>query len=467
MDRKGMSGTTKGTRVKKEEPTHLESRFRTLEVQSICMKLTNWTLHKERPILVGMKVAMVILYHYKWECFSTRPHEIVVAWVQEFYASCARKMNGLIEQGVYKVKIRIPTKNVAMQNNNKRDIALGAVASSSWRKIDVEYLESEFKVDGVSFSSISDSCVARLSLENGSSASLMLPSGLITSFKSRMWHGATMELLHTCVSAPEDGATAAVIQGGLSLALGCENDDGDSWSPNHWVLHKVNATPQESIQVELISRNVQGNVEVKHIITLGQDYLSSEIVVSNSSTTTSLHLRGSIISHLAVSTPDATYALGLERSQYFIRPPFVANFTIIPPDFYKRTDQEPGKFWAFNKLFSKWDVKNRNDDDFVELKEELEGEEEEDNYKHLTAKLSRIYNDAPRNLTIMDRGRRNSVRVRRNGFNEVYMLSPGSEHEWYDKYSYICIGHAALLQPIILNAQSQWRGALQLLNPNS
>lgn len=160
-----------------------------------------------------------------------------------------------------------------------------------------------------------------------------------------------------------------------------------------------------NVQVELISRSGEGNAEVKHIINLQRDLLTSEILVSNSSTS-SLHLLGSAICHLAVSTPDATYALGLEGSDYFIRPPFAANFSIIPPDF-KRTDRDPRKFWAFNKLFSKWNARNWNVEDDVEslvrdIKEELEGEEE-DNYKHLTEKLSRIYTSAPRSLTIIDR----------------------------------------------------------------
>ncbi|KAI3474580.1 hypothetical protein Pfo_029582 [Paulownia fortunei] len=307
-----------------------------------------------------------------------------------------------------------PTINVAVKNisvrpcnlsgtipylSNKRDFVLPAVSSTSCPQIDVDYLESEFRACGVTFSGIGDSCVLRMALENGTAANLMLPSGLITSFKAQMWHGGTMELLHTSVSARENGG--AVIQGGLSLALGCENDAGVSWSPNAWVLHQVNGTPQHSIQVELISRSEEGSAEVKHIITLGRDLLTSEIQVSNSSTS-SLHLMGSAICHLAVSTPDATYAVGLEGSDFFIRPPFAANFSIIPPDF-KRTDQDPRKFWAFNKLLSIWDARNWNVESSVkDIKEELEGEEE-DNYKHLTEKLSRIYTSAPRSLTIIDR----------------------------------------------------------------
>ncbi|PIN20411.1 hypothetical protein CDL12_06881 [Handroanthus impetiginosus] len=351
--------------------------------------------------------------------------------------------------------------------SQKREFPLLAVASTCCPQIYEDHSESELRALGVTFSGVGDSCVVRMALENGSAANLMLPSGLITSFKAQMWHGGTTEVLHTLVSERENGG--AVIQGGLSLALGCENNAGVSWSPNAWALHQVNGTPQESIQVELISRNEQVNAQVKHIITLRRDLLTSEILVSNSSTS-SLHISGSLICHLTVSTPDATYAIGLEGSDFFIRPPLVSNFSIIPPDL-KGNDRDPRKSWAFNKLFSKLNARAWNAEDVVEtlprdIKEELEGEED-DNYKHLTEKSSRIYTNAPRNLTIMDRGRRNSVTVRRNGFEELYIFSPGSEHEWYNKYSFICISHAALLESIILNAQTEWRGGLQLWNPNS
>lgn len=120
--------------------------------------------------------------------------------------------------------------------------------------IDYGYLEGKYKRCGVRFTGIGHAgCVLRMELENGSAAKLMLPSGLITSVKAQMWHGGTTELLHTSVE--QNGVGAAVIRGGLSLALGCEmiNDDDDAagtaWSPHAWALHKVTGTPQESIQV--------------------------------------------------------------------------------------------------------------------------------------------------------------------------------------------------------------------------
>ncbi|KAK1429242.1 hypothetical protein QVD17_11448 [Tagetes erecta] len=342
------------------------------------------------------------------------------------------------------------------------------IASIPYPPINADYLETEFNGHGVSFTTLGDSCVVRMGLDNGSSATLMLPSGLITSYKAPMWHGGLLELLHTSVS--DDGG-GAVVRGGVSVAFRCDDgdeNDGVLWSPVVWNLRDVGGSSDESIKVELISSNTEDKIEFKHIVTLQQDAISSEIVISNLRSS-SLRLTGSVIGHLAVSTPEATYAIGLVNSNYFVKPPIFSNFSIIPPDFNKN---DPG--WVqsgLKQLLSGWglgnpkdsfdegNAKNSQDD------EEIEGEEE-DNYKHLTEKMSMIYTSAPRNFTIMDRGKRNSVVVGREGFNELYIFSPGSSHKPYGKYAYLCVGQAALLKPVTIGPKSEWRGVQHLHNPN-
>lgn len=52
------------------------------------------------------------------------------------------------------------------------------------------------------------------------------------------------------------------------------------------------------------------------------------------------------------------------------------------------------------------------------------------------------------------------------GFEELYMYSPGSSHESYGKYAYICVGQSAVLKPIRLGPERLWRGEQHLHNPN-
>ncbi|KAG5546985.1 hypothetical protein RHGRI_012873 [Rhododendron griersonianum] len=214
-------------------------------------------------------------------------------------------------------------------------------------------------------------------------------------------------------------ASDPVIQGGVSLAFKIESDDdgGVSWSPNTWALRDVRGNPDESIQ--------------------------------SNSKSSPLRLLGSVVSHLTVSTPDATYALGSERSNFHSRPPFLSNFSIIPPESGRTKDFHLWNPFTLEELLSTWGAGKQNN--AVDTKSrEREEDPEDDNNKQLTEKMSRVYTSAPRDFIILDRGRRNSVVVQREGFNELYMFSPGSAHEWYGKYAYICVGQSALLEPIIL-----------------
>lgn len=357
-----------------------------------------------------------------------------------------------------------------ISSSKKREPRLPSAAATVWcPPLDVDCLENEYGSHGVSFSGIStgdESCMVKMTMENGSVANLMLPSGLITSYKPLMWHGGTMEVLHTSVSEGEDGE--ALIHGGVSLDLKIDLN-GILWSPKTWALRGVQGSSQEFIQVELISQNVDSNIEVKQIITLREDALSSEILVCNSSDS-SLHFTGAVISHLTVSTPEATYAIGLEGSDFFSRTPLLTDFSLIHPSFGKIGSRKARGLMDFMGVFSAWGgSKSKMDQESERMRKEteeaLEGEEE-DGYKNLAEEMSRIYTSAPRDFTVLDRGRRNSVLVGRNGFNELYMFSPGSSHEWYGKYSYICVGQAALLQPVTLSSQCEWRGKQRLCNPN-
>ncbi|KAK8508783.1 hypothetical protein V6N12_034887 [Hibiscus sabdariffa] len=222
----------------------------------------------------------------------------------------------------------------AQHNNIRREFSLPYVASVPYQPINVEYLEGEFSGHWVSFEGIGDNCVAKMGLDSGSRATLMLPSGLITSYKVLMWHGGTVELLHTSVSGDVEG--------------------------------------------------------------------------------------------------------------------------IIPPDLDEENDSDIGQPWGqmgLKRFFSGLGQSNQHD----ASEEAIEGEED-DGYKQLNEKMSRIYTSAPRFFALIDRGRRNSVAVGRDGFDEMYLFSPGSGHDIYGEYSFICVGHSAMLKPISLGPREVWRG---------
>lgn len=162
-----------------------------------------------------------------------------------------------------------------------------------------------------------------------------------------------------------------------------------------------------AIQVELISTDSHDMVQVKYIVTLEDDVLISQIMVSNNSKSSSLQLSGCILSHLTVSSPDATFAVGLERSDFFGRLPILSSSAIIPPDYGRKSESQFSQLWnqmTSNGLLSGWGPKNQKNANQTENEEEeMEEGEEDDNYKNLTEQMCRIYTSAPRDFTIIDR----------------------------------------------------------------
>lgn len=198
--------------------------------------------------------------------------------------------------------------------------------------------------------------------------------------------------------------------------------------PKRWFYHSLLVFPRIPtcvlhFQVELVSKHPELKVEVRHIIKLQEDTLSSYFVVSNSKFSP-IQLMGTIISHLTVSTPEATYAYGLGGSNFFRMPMFLSEFSIVPPDSGgNRYSSHHGV--GLRAFFPGWGERNEKsirttEDRKVESREEIENEETDD-YKVLTDPMSRIYTYAPRNFTIIDR-----VGIYFSKHENIYTCSPGA-----------------------------------------
>ncbi|XP_018469861.1 protein NDH-DEPENDENT CYCLIC ELECTRON FLOW 5 isoform X2 [Raphanus sativus] len=240
-----------------------------------------------------------------------------------------------------------------------------AAAASSYFPIDVEYLQREFSGHGATFEDIGETCVAKLKLDNGSSANVMLTRGVVTSYKVKVWHGGKVELLHTWVDQEQE---EVVIRGGVSSAFSSSDET------NEWSLHGITGDSENCVQVELRrSDKKMKEIEMKQIITLRGDTLSIELWVTNKGVSP-VNIKGcSLVSYLTVSTPEATYAVGLEGSDFVEKTPFLPRFGLVQGE----EEEEDGQYG-------------------------LSGEEES-NYKQLSEEMSRIYTLAPSSFTIIDR----------------------------------------------------------------
>ncbi|EOA38104.1 hypothetical protein CARUB_v10009573mg [Capsella rubella] len=245
-------------------------------------------------------------------------------------------------------------------------IPSASAAASPAFPIDVEYLRREFSGHGATFQDIGETCIAKLKMDNGSSANVMLSRGMVTSYKVRVWHGGKVELLHTWVEQEEEDV---VIRGGVSSAFTSSDSDDEI---NEWRLHGISGDSKDCVQMELRRSDKKiKEIEMKQIICLREETLSIEIFVTNKGSSP-IRLKGcSLVSYLTVSTPEATYAVGLEGSDFVETTPFLPRFGMVQGE----EEEERSGF----------------------------GGEEESNYKQLNEEMSRIYTCAPKSFTVIDR----------------------------------------------------------------
>ncbi|KAJ1704180.1 hypothetical protein LUZ63_003959 [Rhynchospora breviuscula] len=334
----------------------------------------------------------------------------------------------------------------------KKNFSLNAFSPSTQPlPLNLDYLKREFAGPGVVFEPIpaGHGCSVRLTMDNGSIANVTMPGGMITSYQPQMWHGANMEVLQTMVSRSDDGITK--LQGGVSVNFQCSSDDTDVWALRGWVLRGVKGKPDKSIQIEFFSSSPLDGSEARYAVTLCPNLISTELSITNNSSSP-LHITGCILNHLKASTPDATYLFGMQRASYYTCGPVMSELGIVPP--------------ATSKMGTAWAQKGL-DGLFGKRKDEDRGEEREDRSEsvHLTDETYRFYQNPPREFTVVDRGRRNSIMIGKNGFDKLYVMSPGSNHDWYGRYAYVCVG-PAVTQPVTLNPGDVWNGSQYLYNPN-
>jgi hypothetical protein len=135
-----------------------------------------------------------------------------------------------------------------------RALAPTTAAEEAAGPVNVEYLTAEFSGHGVVFEPVGGSCAVKMALTNGSVAHVLLPSGLVTSYKPAMWHGTVTEVLQTNVAEGPGGR--AVIRGGAAVDLHLAGAGG-GWSPSGaWSLRDVRGSPTTSIEVQPPTRRV-------------------------------------------------------------------------------------------------------------------------------------------------------------------------------------------------------------------
>ena len=115
----------------------------------------------------------------------------------------------------------------------------------------VEDLEQKFGQAGVKFVEAAGYRIVEMRVNEGSSARIVLQNAVVSSYKSRMWHGGLEELLYTVVVPGEDESQRPTTVGGVALRVWEVEAGSESnlAATDCWDVENVSSNPAQYVQV--------------------------------------------------------------------------------------------------------------------------------------------------------------------------------------------------------------------------
>lgn len=328
-----------------------------------------------------------------------------------------------------------------------------------------ETLDQRFGRKGIKFlESAGDVPTVELTVRNGSSVKVQIPSGHVTSYKPKVYwkDDGFEEVLYTL---PADGNSssppAPPSRGGIGLVfndLSDPNSKGSLLKTSKWTVNDVDSDSIDAVQVELCSTS--GSLELTYVVSLYPLCVATAVIVKNNGRK-AVNLAGAILTHFKMKGRGGAGVRGLKTCSYCTLPPLSSNYEILSPSEAIKAE-DPGFFsfgWEPEKKPGDWSVQGVP---FTVLKHKLSRV-----YAAPPAdRLKEFYNTTPSKYEVLDQGRELFFRFIRMGFEDIYLSSPGSLSQKYGKDYFICTGPAAMLVPIVINPGEEWRGAQVIEHDN-
>ncbi|CAK9145898.1 unnamed protein product [Ilex paraguariensis] len=321
-----------------------------------------------------------------------------------------------------------------------------------------ETLDLKFGRKGLKFSGSDDAPTVELTVRNGSSLKLQIPSGHVTSYRPKVYwkDDGFEEVLYTV-----NGSGSISAKGGIGLVINDVSDPNSKGAPvktSEWTVKDVDSDSIDALQVELSCTS--GALDITYVVSLYPLSMATAVIVKNNGRK-AINLTSAILSHFKSKKRSGTAVKGLRGCSYCTHPPFPSPFEILSPsEALKSEDPDWFSFgWEPEKKPGEW---TSQDVPITILKH----------------KLSRVYSAPPAERTngfhystpskyeTIDQGRELFFRVVRMGFEDIYLSSPGSFSQKYGEDYFICTGPASMLVPVVVNPGEEWRGAQVIEHDN-
>lgn len=159
-------------------------------------------------------------------------------------------------------------RNVASKSPCLVQCSNQAVATAAETASSVGALEARFGCAGVRFREAAGYTIVEMKLKDGSRARVLLQTAVISSYKTKMWHGGLEELLYTqVVEADGDGYDAddddgeeeeaaakrmPTTVGGIVLRVSESEDESRMVMSECWEVEDVKSDPVQYVQVGLL-----------------------------------------------------------------------------------------------------------------------------------------------------------------------------------------------------------------------
>lgn len=333
-------------------------------------------------------------------------------------------------------------------------------ASSVITQTPSQVLEEKFGRKGIKFT---DTGSVELTVRNGSSLSLRLADGLITSYKPKVYwkDDGFEEVLYTVADGTGNGGLS---KGGVGLVLNDVSSSGSNGLPccvSEWIVKDVDSDSIDALQIELSCTNGDGKLEIKYVVTLYALSMATAVIVKNNGLK-SVKLSSAILTHFKFKSRNGSAIQGLKGCSYCIHPPPPSSSAIMSPSV--AMEPEPPGWFSFlgseEKSGNKpWTVEDK-------LYTMMRGKLSRVYTAPPTERSKRIYRTPPSKYETIDQGSGLGFRVIRMGYDDIYLSSPGSFSKKYGNDYFICTGPASLLEPLVLEPGEEWRGAQVIQHDN-
>uniref|UniRef100_A0A0F7GXX8 Photosynthetic NDH subcomplex B 2 n=1 Tax=Cypripedium formosanum TaxID=53042 RepID=A0A0F7GXX8_9ASPA len=325
-------------------------------------------------------------------------------------------------------------------------------------------LDERFGRKGIKFSESGDFPTVELSIRNGSSLTLRIPDGIVTSYKPKVYlkDEGFEEVLHTI----GDGDSS--VKGGLGLVLNDVSRDGSPWTASRWAVKDADSDSIDAVQVELSCTNGDGSLDITYVVSLYPLSMATAVIVQNNGSE-SVKLTSAMLSHVRFKSRGGSAIQGLRGCPYCSHPPLPSSFGILSPS--DVIEPDPPGWFSFLESSSEEKISTNIDDPeawtvednpFTILKSKFS--------RVYTAppmeRMKRIYNTSPSKYQTIDQSSKLGFRVIRMGYEDIYLGTPGSFFQKYGKDYFVCTGSASMLVPEVLEPGDQWRAAQVIEHDN-